>query len=77
MNPVSHDPIRIAEQDVNRVSHPEGVDLTRADDHKRLALREAACAQEAAHLLGRPNRPDDRVGDGTPVGEEEGVSHLE
>lgn len=77
MDPVSHDPIEIAEQDVYGVCHSEGVDLTRPDDHKRLPLLEAACAQEAAHLVGRPVGPDDRVGDRTPVGEKEGACHLE
>ena len=45
MDPVSHDPIRIAEQHIYRVRHPEGVDLARPDDHERLALTEAARAQ--------------------------------
>jgi len=77
MDPVSHDPIRIAEQDIYRVRHSEGVDLARPDDHKRLALTEAARAQEAPHLVVRTGGPDDRVGDAMPVGKKEGVCHLE
>ena len=73
---VPHDPSLVTEQHVDRTAHAEGMDLSGADDHQGLALRETS-PQEAAHPVRGLGGPDDGSGDRTPVVEKKGVGHVE
>jgi hypothetical protein len=73
---VVDDPSVVAEKNVDRVMHAEGMDLAGARDDESLAPREAS-AQEAAHPVRGPVGPCEGVGERTAVVEKKGVRHVE